>query len=138
VAFRSRSDADEPAMNLTPMIDVLFLLVIFFLFASKFREQEGRIAVNVPGVQQLRPLTRTPDEHTITLSPDGRVALDGIELNRSQLGARLVELKRNYPDVQVVLRADRAAPWALGTEICELCQRAGVTRVGIATQAQRR
>jgi biopolymer transport protein ExbD len=138
MSFRSRHQADEPAMNLTPMIDVLFLLVIFFLFASKFRDNEGRIAVNVPGIQQLRPLARTPDEHTVTLSPDGRVALDGVEVNRSQLASRLVELKRNYPDMQVVLRADRAASWALGTEICELCQRAGVARVGIATQAQRR
>ena len=67
-----RVKAEDVTINLTPMIDVVFLLVIFFMVGSKFSEAESRINVQVPSVGEMRSLSRTPDERVVEVTADGQ------------------------------------------------------------------
>ena len=66
----SRSKTEEATINLTPMIDVVFLLVIFFLVGSEFSEAESKIPVNVPTAGQMQAITRGPDELIVEIEDD--------------------------------------------------------------------
>ena len=65
---RRRSITEDASINLTPMIDVVFLLVIFFMVGSHFGDAEGRIDVSVPGVGELNSMTRVPDERLVEVT----------------------------------------------------------------------
>ncbi len=86
------------------MIDVVFLLVIFFMVGSKFSESESRIKVSVPSVGQLRSITRTPDERVVVVAPDGTVSLDGVAVTLPELRSSLAAQQANYPGLKVAVR----------------------------------
>ncbi|QDS92060.1 biopolymer transport protein ExbD [Roseimaritima multifibrata] len=133
-----RRSAEEATLNLTPMIDVVFLLVIFFMVGAKFTEQESQIPINLPGVGQLNPMVRGPDRRTVDLTPDGQVTLDGQPVSLAQLRSDLQVAHASYPDLQVSVRADASESLARFTEILHVCRSSGVENLGIAVQPQRR
>ena len=65
--------ADEPTINMTAMIDVVFLLLIFFMVGTQFSERERQIEVKLPTVSTASPLTGLPDELVINITSDGSV-----------------------------------------------------------------
>ncbi len=73
---RRRSSIEDPSINLTSMIDVVFLLLMFFMAGTHFGEGWGRIEVNVPGVGELRSMSRMPDERLVEITEQGVLTLD--------------------------------------------------------------
>ncbi|QEG38690.1 ExbD/TolR family protein [Roseimaritima ulvae] len=133
-----RRPAEEATLNLTPMIDVVFLLVIFFMVGAKFTDQESRIEVNVPGVGQLNPMVRGPDQRTVELAPSGQLSLDGRAVSMLELRGELEAAHASYPDLRVTVRADASESLSKFTEILHICRSSGVENLGIAVQPQRR
>ena len=67
---------EEPTLNLTPMIDVLFLLIIFFMAGTKFTDQESRLNLKLPQVAQEGALAPAPEKRVINVYQDGRISFD--------------------------------------------------------------
>jgi biopolymer transport protein ExbD len=70
---------DQTSINLTPMIDIVFLLIIFFMVGTKFselNETERDIAIQVPAVTDAQALTNAPRKRVINVHQDGRIVLD--------------------------------------------------------------
>ena len=70
---------DQNAINLTPMIDIVFLLIIFFMVSTKFselNEVERDLAINVPAVSDATALTAAPNKRLVEVSKDGSIKLD--------------------------------------------------------------
>ena len=83
---------DQTAINLTPMIDIVFLLIIFFMVSSHFTNKnhvERDIAISVPQVSASGALTAAPRNRIIDIFSDGRVALDEKVVSINELEARL-------------------------------------------------
>ena len=76
---------DLPVLNLTPMIDVVFLLIIFFMVATKFVEIEHDIDLELPDVAAAAPSTPAPKQRVVSVRADGTVALDGQALTLEEL-----------------------------------------------------
>ncbi len=89
-----RQRSEDATINLTPMIDVVFLLVIFFMVGSKFSEAESRIKVNVPSVGEMRSMTRAPDERIVAIGLDGSITLDGTAGHAIAVDANLATAAR--------------------------------------------
>ena len=69
---------EQPALNLTPMIDVVFLLIIFFMVATKFSERERDIELELPEVAAASAMTSAPKQRVVTVSRlRGKSTLDG-------------------------------------------------------------
>lgn len=101
-----RNSSEDATINLTPMIDVVFLLVIFFMVGSKFSEAEGRVKVDVSTESQMRSLARQPDERLIKVAADGSISMDGALISQDQLKASLREQFAVYPDLAVAVVGD--------------------------------
>ena len=135
---RRRRTREEVTINLTPMIDVVFLLEIFFMVGSHFGEPEGRIEVNVPGVGELRSMTREPDERLVEVGGDGRVTLDSQTVTLDQLAAQLHDAYQQYPQIRVAVRGDGEASFQRVAEVLQVIRSTGVQQMGIAAKTTRR
>jgi len=129
-----RRQSEEATINLTPMIDVVFLLVIFFMVGSKFSEAESRIKVSVPSVGQLHSITRVPDERVIEVAPDGMVTLDGTPVSLPQLAGELRMQHERYPALKVVVRGDGSSSFQQIAEVLQVVRSSGVEQMGVAAR----
>ena len=129
--------SEEVTINLTPMIDVVFLLVIFFMVGTKFSESESRIDVSVPAVGPMNAISRVPDERVVELAADGKVLLDGQAVTNEQLAQVLQQQYAAYPDLKVVVRADSARPLQEFAETVHVVRASGVHQIGIAVKVDR-
>jgi biopolymer transport protein ExbD len=133
-----RQRPEDATINLTPMIDVVFLLVIFFMVGSEFSEAESRIKVNVPTVGEMRSITRAPDERVVAIAIDGTITLDEQPVSLAQLTAELRAQHANYPGLKVAVRGEATGSLQQTVEVLHAVRSSGVDQIGISTQRMRR
>lgn len=133
-----RQKSEDATINLTPMIDVVFLLVIFFMVGSKFSEAESRINVNVPSVGSMRPMTRVPDERIVAIGMDGNISLDGATVSLPQLTETLRQQHASYPALKVAVRGEADGTLQQTVEVLQAVRSSGVDQIGISTRRMRR
>ena len=133
-----RQQSEDATINLTPMIDVVFLLVIFFMVGTKFSEAESRIKVNVPTVGQLQSITRAPDERVVAVAVDGTITLGDTPMSLSELTETLRQEHANYPGLKVAVRGEAEGTLQQTVEVLHAVTRSGVDQVGISTKKMRR
>lgn len=121
--------------NMTPMIDIVFQLIIFFLVASHLARQEANVPVDLPSAATGSLPSEDQRQRRLTLSvrADGELHLAGRTVALEQVEAALAaEVVRIGPDLEVRIRCDRAAPYALVEPLLLACARHGVWRVRFA------
>ncbi len=126
------SAPEEPTLNLTPMIDVILTLVLFFMVAAKFTEAERSIDLQVPTVSGKGAISQAPEPKVVNVMPDGRVLLGTMPISLSDLEKQLAAAKQHYHKQAVLVRGDRSASHGLMTEIYDTCRRAGITELAIS------
>ena len=104
--IRSRDD-DEPVLNLTPMIDVVFQLLIFFMVATTFLDPEKEIGIELPEAVAGDAADTEREELVINVFADGRIVMAGQELPADELLGALKAAARSDPQVPVTIRGDR-------------------------------
>jgi biopolymer transport protein ExbD len=125
---------DAPALNLTSMIDVLFLLIIFFMVATKFDELERNIDVAVPEVSQAGEGASPPAPLVVIVQPDGRVELDGKSVSLDELTARLAAARTALGEPSVIIRGDAQCAFQHVAGALAACRQAGVSELGITVR----
>ena len=120
-------------LNLTPMIDVVFLLIIFFLVGSTFSEAERQFDVQVPSVSAAKPLTAPPDQLVINISRDGRIALGNKSVTLDQLTRELNQARERFADQAVVIRGDGEGKYQLVADVLSACHKAQIRNFSVAT-----
>ncbi len=115
------------SINLTSMIDMVFLLLIFFLVATRFSEQQSALDMDLPTASEALPLTVQPQEVFINVDRDGRYFIDGQFRLEEEVEHVLRQAVANNPLSQtVVIRADRVASWQSVATAINLCKRVGI------------
>lgn len=122
---------DLPAMNMTPMIDVVFNLLIFFLLGSTYLNEERELELTLPSVSEASPLTEGPDEITVNVLADGSVKIRGKSYSREEMLDFLQQARRNYPDQAVAVRGDADARYEAVASVLALCKQAGITKMDV-------
>lgn len=125
---------EPPALNLTPMIDVVFLLIIFFMVGTKFADLERNIDLQVPQVSQHGALTEAPAERIVNVYADGVIMFEGEKTTLNLLTNRLRQLRNQYPELGVVVRGDGAASYQYVAEVFNACKQAGVAELGMSVR----
>ena len=126
--------ADEPQINMTAMIDVVFLLLIFFMVGTQFSERERQFEVKLPTVSTASPLTGLPDELVINIASDGSVVVRDERLTLTQLEEQLKAAKKNYADQAVVVRGSGPDPYQHVADVLEVCERAEISSISLASR----
>ena len=132
---------DQTSINLTPMIDIVFLLIIFFMVGTKFSElseAERNISLNVPEVQNAKALTAAPKKRVINVFEDGKVTLDDVPLSLQELSNELTEAKEQYKGLGVIVRGDAAAFYQHVADVLAACNNAEINDLGISVRVARK
>lgn len=116
-------DSDD-GPNMTPVIDMVFLLLIFFLVATRFDEEEREVGTRLAEVAQAKPLSRPPNEVVVNVSERGEFIVVGQKLSEKQLSGFLHTLAIKNPGTQTVqIRADTRVPFGYPARVMGLCER---------------
>ncbi len=129
---------EEPHLNLTPMIDVVFLLIIFFMVGTQFTQREWQYDVELPKVSDAQPLTSRPDDLVVNVLRDGTIILDGEAYTLQRLEQRLRQARQNYPDQAVVIRGDAEGRYQAIMDVLAACHRAKILHISLANRLERR
>ncbi len=115
------------SLSMTPLIDVVFLLLIFFLVATRFSEEERELAIVLPEASEAKPLIAPPKNLFVNVSPEGKFFIGGQELDEDQLYRALAQAWINNPGQQeVVIRGDKRARWESIAVVMNLCNKANI------------
>jgi len=114
-------------LDLTPMIDVVFNLLIFFMVVSQFATEERDLKVVLPDGSEAMPLTVKPREIFVNVDQEGRYFVRSQEMTADELRDLLVQAAHNNPASQsVIIRADKRAAWDFVATAMRLCNQAGI------------
>ena len=132
VRFKRHAKIKKGALDIAPLIDVVFLLLIFFMLTSSFVSQPG-IKVNLP-----RALTGELLQKRIlvlTISEDGDIYLDNKKTTLKELKGQLKDLAKDKQSL--LIKADEITPLSHIVEVWDLCRELGISQVSIATTTKR-
>lgn len=122
-------------LGLTPLIDIVFLLLIFFLVATRFAEEEREMDVLLPEASEAQPLTSKPRELFINIDHQGRYYVTGRIVTLDALQPVLNAAYVNNPGrASVVIRADRRCRWEYVVAAMNACNRAKIRDYRVTTQ----
>lgn len=127
---RSRRERAEPTIDLTSMVDVVFLLIIFFMVSTTFITLESGLPVDLPQASSAE--AQAEGVPTVTITADERIYLAGSELSEEGLVTALEAVLAEDGAGTVVLRADQSVPHGLTVRVMDAIKRAGAQRVAIA------
>ncbi len=115
------------SLSITPLIDVVFLLLIFFLVSSRFSEEERELDLNLPSVTEALPASMQPDELVININREGKFFIDGAFRQVEQVEQILRRAQTNNPLTQtVVIRGDKETDWEHVATAISLCKKVGI------------
>ncbi len=129
---RDRHDS-SPEINLTPMIDMVFILLIFFLVASSFVKEAG-IEVNRPVAQTAQ--TQGRGTIRIALSETGEIWMERRSIDIRAVRANVERMLAESPEASVVVLADETAYTGLLVQVMDQVRLAGVTDIAVAARQQ--
>lgn len=130
-------ELEEPTLNLTPMIDIVLLLVIFFMVGTQFTDAERQYDIALPTVTEARPLTGAPDELVVNVASSGMIFLGKTAVTLQDLEKRLTEARERYAGQAVVVRGDRELTYQTVMTLLNICQKAGIANIQLANRLEK-
>ena len=125
----------SPGVPLTPMIDVVFLLLCFFVTSQIFAQWETEIDVALPTAQTGEVPQRLPGEVIINVLADGSTVVNGQNLADAELRSMMDRLVQLFPGQPVLLRADKLTDYEHVVRVLDTCRQADIWNISFATLA---
>jgi len=131
--LRSRAQLHHPGIQLAPLVDVLLLLLIFFLLTWNAARNENELDVRVPKASAAKDKPASIGDVVVNVKTDGNVVVN----RRTLTGAELTELLKGLVQLNseqaVVIRGDEAGAYKNIVGVLNICTEAGITNVAFAT-----
>jgi biopolymer transport protein ExbD len=131
--FRGSIQNNAPGFQIAPMVDIVFLLLIFFLVTWNFSRSETELDVKVPKAREGKETRRAVGEVIINVKTDGAVVMNRRRMNATELQDTLRKIASLYPDQAVILRGDENTDYRHVVEVLDICRRANIWNVAFAT-----
>ena len=123
------------SLNITPLIDVVFLLLIFFLVATRFAEEEQEMDMPLPSASEAVPLAMKTPQIFVNIDKSGRYFLNLRVVDENELQAHLQRAAINNPvDQQVVIRADKRVEFQHPITVMNICKKVGIAEYVVTTE----
>lgn len=130
-SMESTKDSNE--VNLTPMLDVVFIMLIFFIVTTSFIKESG-VEIERPEASAATP--RPDAQVLVAITPEGAVWVDGKAVDVHRIGQQVAGMLSD--DGAVVIQADRASTTGLLIEVMDRLKQAGVEQVAVAASRSER
>ena len=124
-------DRDAAGIDLTPMVDVVFLLLIFFLAATTFANEEVALDLRLPQAKSGQS-GKHDKPLVVNVLADGRLHVDGREVTFEALRQKLIAAGERNAEQAVLVRGDEQAQFGLGVQVLDACRLAKIKKVDFA------
>ena len=131
--FRQRYRPPNAGFQMTPMIDVIFILLCFFIANAVYSQWEYEVDITLPTAESGEVPDRLPGEIIINIDAQGRVVVNQQELDRDALQGRLERLAELFPGQPVVIRADKTTAYEDLMRVIDLCRLSDIWNLSFAT-----
>ncbi len=125
---------EQPTLNLTAMLDIMFLLIIFFVLNTKFLDDERQISLQVPQVTDQGKLAGAAQQKTINVYRDGSITLDGANVTLPELPARLATARGQTKTLGVLVRGDGHGELQQVADVLNACKQAGISDLAVSVR----
>ena len=120
-------------INVTPLVDVMLVLLIIFMITAPMLQHE--VEVNLPEVTN-KPRTPSEEQLVLTVTKEGSVFLNNTAYSLEALRPQLQVLSQAQPDQEMFLRADAEVPYGTVVKVMDAVKKAGILRLGMITQPE--
>jgi len=136
MAFGRLERRDQPKpmgeINMTPLIDVMLVLLVIFMIAAPLMSSSLRL--DLPKSEAASP-SEAPQFIAVAITPDGALHLGDEQLDAKAFKARIAELAKARPEAEIQLRADRLVPYGQVAELIGWVQGVGLNRIAFVAEA---
>ena len=130
--YQSIRSKTESEVNILPLIDVLFAILLFFMLSSIVLTEKNQITVQRPTNSQTEKVGKAQKTITITLKKNKKIYLEGAEVIAGELYERLNLLSKKGSIDQVLIDADKTCSYGDVMEILDIVKEAGSNSIGLA------
>ena len=131
---RSTGPAPMSDINMTPLIDVMLVLLVIFMITAPLMTSSLKLDLPVSGAGQP---SDAPQFISVALDPQGQLFFGEEKLDAAAFAARVAEVAQKNPKTEVQLRADKTVAYGRVAEMIDTIQKAGITRIGFVTEPAR-
>jgi len=135
--FQTR-EPEKAEFQLAPMVDVVFLLLIFFITTMQLTQSERELNVSVPVAEEGADAQQSVGEIIVNVREGGEVVIDQTVMDKSQLFAKLQRVAAVHKNQAIRIRGDEKVKYQKIVEVIDVCQKAGIPNISFATQVPRK
>lgn len=131
--FRTRQTPHIIGFQIAPMVDILLVLLCFFIVTWSFARQEMELDVKVPAAESGKESQAVMNQTVLNVRADGSVVWNRKTVTPAELSAKLKQLSGLYPDYAIILRGDHSAKYEDVVAVLDICREANIWNVAFAT-----
>jgi biopolymer transport protein ExbD len=131
--FRKRSEPAVMAFQIAPMVDILLVLLCFFIMTWSMARKENELDVRVPSANSANESNPVVNQTILNVKADGTVVINRKTLTSAELLEKLKNLAELYPDYAIILRGDIKTEYQSIVSVLDICRDAGIWNVAFAT-----
>lgn len=134
--IKSNPEKHHAVIEMTPMIDIVFLLLIFFLVATTFREEEREMQIALPFASSSAPISTMLKELIVNVTEDGGIIVGGRRVDEPEFRNIVKEAVAANPEQKVTVRGDRGTVYANVVRVLDACKAEGIQEPYLDTVLQ--
>jgi len=131
--FRRHARPEVFGFQIAPMVDILLVLLVFFIVTWNFSLSEKELDVKIPTASNSKESQAYVGQVVVNVKTDGSIVFNHQPISAQDLVAKLGELAKLYPDQAVILRGDQNANYKYIVNVLDLCRQANIWNVAFAT-----
>lgn len=131
--FRTRPAPHVLGFQIAPMVDVLLVLLVFFIVTWSFARKENELDVKVPSAQNAKESNPIVNQTVLNVKADGSVIWNRKPIELPELSGKLKELSGLFPDYAIIVRGDERVPFRYIAAVLDTCREANIWNVAFAT-----
>lgn len=128
-----RYQNDKPQIQMAPLIDIVFLTLVFFMSMSVFAQLEAELNISIPKAKESKTDLRDPGEIIINVTKNGNVVVNQKQLSEIELGQMLQKVSALFPNQAVIIRADEETQHKHVIKVLDACAGANIWNIAFAT-----
>ncbi len=131
--FRRAAPPQTYGFQIAPMVDILLVLLVFFIVTWNFSLSEKELDVKIPAASNSKETDPYVGQVVVNIRTDGAIVFNRKQITPDELVAKLQDLAKLYPDQAVILRGDQNANYKYIVNVLDLCRKANIWNVAFAT-----
>ena len=131
--FRTRATPHVIGFQIAPMVDILLVLLCFFIVTWSIAKKENELDVKVPSAQNAKDQNAVLNQTVLNVKADGTVVWNRKVYALTDLSVKLKELSRLFPDYAIIVRGDERVPFKFIADVLSTCREANIWNVAFAT-----